>query len=246
MHYLTYYIMKIKFFIIALSVIAFKISAYAEQTENAINFSDMAKMIDFYTNADDKEKALIDSLYVDYTNENKQQQIFSICDIPFGSPRSYALDVLLNKFGSAAITSTHPAITLEKVKYAGIKFDTVHFIFQTQGENSFLSGCMFVMRAKNRSQARLHIQKLYDAISGKYNLSSKTDKNKLSTYRGGISSLWNGNWFELYTDIFRTYHDAIKIETIDYGEELKEETGFRYGVSLIYGPFIYVEEKEEF
>lgn len=79
-----------------------------------------------------------------------------------------------------------------------------------------------------------------DILSKKYDLSSFKDDNGFDLYAGGISPLWDGCWKSFLEG---KYTAAVRIDIINYDEELARSSGIKYSVRIIYGPFNYVKEE---
>ena len=61
----------------------------------------------------------------------KKEQITAIGGIPFGISREKALPVLRNKYGTEDYLSDNKDIVFKNIKYAGVDFNSVHFLFQS-------------------------------------------------------------------------------------------------------------------
>lgn len=202
-------------------------------------------IINYYSNASLEEKAVIDSLFSDFVEQQKAQQINSICGIPFGASHSDAMKVLRNKYGEPYSLSNDNHIVYKDVKYAGINFDSIHFLFQPGDLNSYFNACFFIKDAKSKSKA-IEIMDLYKEVLGKkYQLYEATDESGFKIYGGGISPLWNGDWLDYMSNISNgKYFTAIRTDVIEYDEDLgREFGGIKYGVRIIYGPYEYVKEE---
>ena len=86
-----------------------------------------------YKMASPERKNEIDSLMVDYEDFLKSKQVKSICGVEFGKSKEEVLPVLKNKFGKLSDYSEKNTITFENIKYAGIEFERVFFMFQSDG-----------------------------------------------------------------------------------------------------------------
>ncbi len=60
----------------------------------------------------------------------KKEQITAIGGIPFGISREKALPVLRNKYGTEDYLSDNKDIVFKNIKYAGVDFNSVYFLFQ--------------------------------------------------------------------------------------------------------------------
>jgi len=197
-----------------------------------------------YPTATAEQKSAIDSIWNNSVELWKSMQITSICGVPFGSSRTEATRILQNKFGEPFYLSDNNSIIYNNVKYAGLDFDSVYFLFQSDGFNSFFNACIFVKEAKNRAKAN-EISELYKHIlSEKYNLSEETDDNGFKMYAGGISPLWKGNWYDFMTNLSKgTYLIALHTDVVKYDENTVNYLGNKYAVRIIYGPYQYVKEE---
>lgn len=201
-------------------------------------------IIRYYPTATPEEKLVIDSLFSEIVEQQKAVQINSICGVSFGSSREEVGRILRNKFGEPHFISDDSRIVYENIKYAGIDFDSLYFLFQSDGYNSFLSTCIFLKDAKNKSKA-IEITELYkNILSKKYTLSEDTDFNGFKTYGGGISPLWKGDWYDFLTNLSNgKYLTAIHTDVIEFDESYVKKYGNKYSVRIIYGPFQYVTEE---
>lgn len=203
-----------------------------------------ADIIRYYPLASPEEKVVIDSLFSDLVERQKSVQITSICGVPFGASRAEAARVLRNKFGEPNYLSNDTHIVYNNVKYGGVDFGSIHFLFQSDGYNSYLNTVIFVNGAKNKSKAN-EIMELYkNLLSKKYELSEDTDALGFKNYGGGVSPLWNGNWYDFMTNLSDgSYLTAVHTDVIEYDDNLVRDFGDKYGVRIIYGPFQYVTEE---
>lgn len=201
-------------------------------------------IINYYSNASSEEKAAIDSAFFDTVEKWKTQQVNSICGIPFGSSRLDAAEVLRNKYGEPYSLSSDNHIIYKNLKYAGINFDSIHFLFQSDGLNSYLNACFFIKDTKSKQKA-IEILDLYKEVLGeKYQLLENTDESGFKIFGGGISPLWDGSWFDFVTNMVNgKSYMAIHVDVLEYEDEFVREFGNKYGVRIIYGPFEYVKEE---
>ena len=110
-------------------------------------------IIRYYPLASPEEKVAIDSLFSDLIVKQKAAQVTYICGVPFGSSRLEAARILRNKFGEPYYLSDNTHIVYNNVKYGGMDFDSVHFLFQSDGYNSYFNTCIFIKGAKNKLKA---------------------------------------------------------------------------------------------
>lgn len=202
-------------------------------------------IVRYYPLASPEEKVVIDSLFSDLVEKQKAVQVTSICGVPFGSSRLEAGRVLRNKFGEPYFLSDDSHIVYNNVKYGGMDFDSIHFLFQSDGYNSYFNTCIFIKGAKNKSKANEIMESYKRLLSKKYEpLSEDTDALGFKNYGGGISPLWNGNWYDFMTKLSDgIYLTAVHTDVIEYDENLVRDFGNKYGVRIIYGPYQYVEEE---
>lgn len=198
----------------------------------------------YYKIASPQEKQSIDSLFIDMEARSKAIQIKSICGVDFGMSRENALSILRNKYGSPMYSPNEMVLSFENIKYAGLDFETVHFLFQSDGRRSYLYSCIFVKGAKNKSEAE-EITELYRSVlSRKYELSESVTDNGFKTYGGGISPMWDGKWYTLLESLDEgKYLTALHTDVIEYESSLVRDFGNKYGVRIIYGPYEFVEEE---
>lgn len=83
----------------------------------------------------------------------KKEQITAIGGIPFGISREKALPVLRNKYGEEDYLSDNKHIVFKNIKYAGVDFNSVYFLFQSDGINSYFNACIFILNAKTKKGA---------------------------------------------------------------------------------------------
>ena len=204
----------------------------------------LADMLKYYRTASLSEKQSIDSLFMDMESKNRASQIKSICGVDFGMSREDALFILRNKYGRPLYNPNEMVISFENVKYAGVDFESVHFLFQSDGKTSHLNSCIFVKGAKDKKAAE-EITEIYRTVlSRKYDLSESVTENGFKTYGGGISPLWDGHWFTLLEGLDEgKYLTGLHTDVIEYDNSLVRQFGNKYGVRIIYGPFEFVEEE---
>ena len=171
----------------------------------------------------------------------KKEQIKGVGGILFGISKEQALPILRNKYGREEDhLSDNKDIVFKNIKYAGVDFNSVHFLFQSDGINSYFNTCIFVLNAKTKKEVVDKQKEMRNILSKKYNLSSFKDDNGFDLYAGGISPLWDGSWKSF---IEGKYTAAVRIDIINYTEELARSSGIKYSVRIIYGPFNYVKEE---
>lgn len=219
--------------------------SYAQNEDlNDLQFNEICSI---YDTAPSELKSRIDSIFTDYVNEHKAIQVKSICNVPFGSSMDEASYLLHNKFGAEMnIKLNDLTISYEDIKYAGIDFKNVYFMFQSDGIRNYFNCCIFVKPAKTKEEAAKIMELYKSVLSNKYDLVETEDAMGFKSYGGGISPLWNGHWYPLVKDINSTnpkYLVAIKTDVIEYDSTVVESFGNKYGVRMIYGPYEYVTEE---
>lgn len=141
----------------------------------------------------------------------RKDQVFSIANVDFGTSCKEAEGKLKNKFGEPYFLSSNNKLQFKNIKYGGLDFNSVFFLFQSDENNSFLNCCIFIREAKDYAQA-LDIEKEYaDILSRKYiKVVSEVDDNGNPYHYCGFSPLWDGTLqgsFEagvaIHTDIMK-------------------------------------------
>lgn len=215
------------------------------QEENDWDFKDIQKI---YKESSVKERAKLDSIFhdakldsllIEIEQTQKEQQIKHIGGIPFGISQEEARPMLNKKFGKEDYSSDKNAITFNDIRYAGVDFNSVNFLFQSDGINSYLNTCIFVIYADTEKDAIEEQEKRREILSKKYQLSCIKDNNGRDSYGGGISPLWDGHWYNLENEHLTGIHTDI----IDSNEKVKKATGINYAVRVIYGPYYYIKEE---
>lgn len=223
-------------FLIICAILPFRMTAQSELSHNTEN------KMHYYPQISLEEYTLPDSLQNKIVNKIKTEQVTSICGVPVGSSRSVAIRALRNKFGENYFQTADSTIMFENVIYGGLKFDIIIFGFQSDGFNSFLNFAVFVIHAKNKSNANEIIDSYRKLLSKRYNLVEEIDDLGFKTYVGGISPLWDGS----YQDLMRNnmdYQAAVHTDVLAYNYDAYKEFGGQFGIRLIYGPYIYVKEE---
>lgn len=181
---------------------------------------------------DGKMKELTDSL-ANYFMEIKKEQetIKEICGIPFGSSYEKTKEILNNKYGYPEYNPDRTVITYKRKTYAGIMFDAIHFLFQSDGIHSYLNGCVFILDAKSLSDAKKKQEILHKKLSEKYLMIDDTDSNGNKYYVGGYPPTQeNGVGF--------------CIDILKYDSELTSLYNHTpYAARLAYGRYNYVKEE---
>lgn len=194
---------------------------------------------EYYQYASVDERVKMDSIFQTLENNLKRQQVKNIGGISFGISREEAMELLKNKYGEPVYNPGSTVISFRNIKYAGYDFDSVHFLFQSDGTNSFFNSCIFIKEAKTQKKAVEEQENLYKVLCDKYELSKAETENGLNTYGGGISPLWDGHWYSLIDE----YYTALHTDIIQYESDLVEIYGNKYAARLIYGPYNYIKEE---
>lgn len=170
----------------------------------------------------------------------RKDQVLSIANVDFGTSYKEAERKLKRKFGEPSFLSSKNKLLFDNVKYGGLDFNSVFFIFQSDGNNSFLNGCVFLKDAKDYAQALEIEQEYADILSSKYTkVFSEVDEKGNPFHFCGFSPLWDGT-------IQGGIEAGVAIHTniMKYDEDLVKEINHSpYAVRLIYGPFNYVKEE---
>lgn len=230
-----------KHYFFTLFCISISILCHAQNTQSDMSVKDMMEY--YYKIAPEQERSKLDSLFNDLVNQCKSIQVKSICGVDFGTSKDDAEVILKNKFGTPLDYSKETVIPFENIKYAGIDFDNVYFLFQSDGNNSFFNSCVFLKQAKNKKQVKEIIETYKTALSRKYTLKEDIATNGFNIYEGGISPLWDGKWQSIIDSA--SNHEipiAFHTDVIEYDSDIVNHTGKKYGVRLIYGPFEFVNE----
>ncbi|MBR1787777.1 MAG: hypothetical protein IJ762_01110 [Bacteroidaceae bacterium] len=163
-----------------------------------------------------------DDLYV-------TQTVKEICGIPFGTSYQDAESMLKNKYGYPEYGTDPNVITYKHKKYAGITFDSIHFLFQSDGVNSYLNGCVFILDAKTEKEAKEKRELLHDILAKKYIMVDDTDENGFKYYFGGRSPISKDEV-------------GFVINILKYDKDLARLYA-PYAARLMYGTYSYVKEK---
>ena len=192
-----------------------------------------------YENSSYDERLKLDSIYRPMELMLKKHQVTNIGGISFGISRDVALELLKNKYGEPLYNPESTTISFNNVKYAGVDFTSVHFLFQSDGINSYLNSCIFVIGAKTRKDAIEKQKYLNQVLCNKYEMYKTETENEFDVFIGGISPLWDGHWHNLINE----YLGAIAIDVIQYEQYLADICGDKYGIRIVYGPYNYVKEE---
>lgn len=172
---------------------------------------------------------------IDLTNDFQEwieeQRVTEICGIKFGTSYETAQSILENKYGEAEYDYTHSkqTLTFKNKRYAGFRFDTIHFLFQSDGYRSYMNGCVFILDAYSTEEAKEKRDKLYNRLHEKYYMQERIDKNGFKYYLGGISPVDDNE-------------AAFVINVIKYDKDLAKQF-YPYSARLMYGTYDYVKEE---
>ena len=107
-------------------------------------------------------------------------------------------------------------------------FDTIYFLFESDGLRSYMNGCIFILDAETLKEAQKKQDKLREKLSEKYYLLPQKDDNKNTYYIGGYAPIGEGL--------------AFSIDIIKYDKKLAR-LYVPYAVRLMYGRYHYVKEE---
>jgi len=178
----------------------------------------------YYT--DYSEKKIREIISEEYEKEYERQTIKEICGIPFGSSYETTKEVLENKYGEPSFLSDKTKIFYPNKTYAGISFDDIIFLFQSDGYRSYLNGCVFILEAKSLSEAKEKRDLLYRRLRWKYDMKEGIGDDGIKYYYGGHSPV--------PLDGF-----GFSIEIIKY----ENRSSIPYAARLMYGRYNYVKEE---
>nr|WP_302934688.1 hypothetical protein [uncultured Prevotella sp.] len=197
------------------------------------------KVAEYYTGSIE-QKIKMDSIYQPIADMCKKRQIKSIANIPFGTSLEKAEPILRNKFGTPKKIPGKNAIIFENIKYAGYDFDYVDFSFQSDGVNTYMNSCVFIIYATSLTDAIEKEKMLANVVLRKYNMEEYKDNNGNPMHVGGYSPLWNGDWKTFNTP---EYMCAIHTYILKITGDLTIQINKPYAVRIMYGPYSYVKEE---
>ncbi len=157
-----------------------------------------------------------------------KETIKEICGIQFGTSYEKCREMLENKYGYPDYNTDITRITYKNKTYAGLTFDNIHFLFQSDGINSYFNGCVFILEANSLSEAKKKQKLLYDKLSEKYFVFSDSDENGNELYYGGNSPVDDNIGFVI---------DILKYDSNLSGIFAP------YCARLAYGRYNYVKEE---
>lgn len=178
----------------------------------------------FYT--DTMELSVWKAISEEYKRERERQTVREICGIPFGSSYEKTAEVLENKYGTSSFLSDRNTIIYDNKNYAGIYFDKILFLFQSDGYKSYLNGCVFILEASSLSDAKDKRERLYKELSWKYDMRDGVDNNGNKYYYGGNSPV-------SFLDF------GFSIDIVKY----ENRSSIPYAARLMYGRYNYVKEE---
>ena len=162
----------------------------------------------------------------------RYNQVQEICNIPFGSSYEETKRILKDKYGDYEyLQSTKDHLIFKNKKYAGVDFNTMHFLFQSDGENSYFNCAIFCIDCKSKNEAIKVKKWMHNRLSAKYSVFVNMDADGEYLSMGGLPPVISeGNLgFGVYIDIK------------DYGENGRY-LGCPFGIRVVYGPYDYVKE----
>ena len=174
-----------------------------------------------------RRKEMVDSLV---EQSKKAQTVREICSVPFGTSYERAKEMLEKKYGYPEYNPDRTVITYKNKNYAGILFDSIHFLFQSDGIRSYMNGCVFILNAKTLSEAKKKQEMLHEKLSEKYTMLDEIDRNGNKYYLGG------------YSPIPEDEGVGFTIEILKYDSELSKIFD-PYAARLAYGRYNYVKEE---
>lgn len=87
--------------------------------------------------------------YQEYERRIEQQRVSEICNVPFGCSYEKTKKILEHKYGVCESESDRTKIIYKSQTYAKILFDKIIFLFQSDGVNSYMNGCVFIQETKS-------------------------------------------------------------------------------------------------
>lgn len=157
----------------------------------------------------------------------RENLVRDVCHVPFGASYSDAKDILNNQFGSNCKCS-NDCIAYINTTYEGIKYDDVNFLFQSNGERSFLCRAVFGKDCKSLQEA-VALKRILDGkLSTRYRLYKIFDEDGIYLSVGGISPVTGDGNF------------AIRVDIIEYSQHI-QDAGIKCAVRVTFGPFDYIK-----
>lgn len=188
-----------------------------------------------------KQKAQMDSSFVEREQIIRKQQVKSILGVDFGSSYGTAKRIIQKKFGiSDDLTYTErKKLSYSNIHYAGHFFTNLYLLFQSKGTKSYFNSCIFVKEVRTLDEAKSLVKEYAEEDLKKYNLVPVNGEGENPKYMGGVSPLWNGRWYRLTMENLA----AVSVDIIEYSASAAEKTGYPYAVRIVYGPYNYVKEE---
>ena len=177
----------------------------------------------------DKKMEKATKFFTEFKTWKERQTVKEICGVPFGSSYEEAKEILENKYGSPEYNPDRTVITYKCKSYAGFVFDSILFLFQSDGIHSYLNGCIFAMDAKSLSDAKRKQEMLYKKLSDKYVMYDGTDNNGNKFYYGGFSPISDEK-------------TGFSIEILKFPSDIARYYS-PYATRLAYGRYNYVKEE---
>ena len=160
-------------------------------------------------------------------------KITEICNIPFGSTYERTKEILEEKYGDYDyLYSKKDDIIYKHKKYAGVDFDSMHFLFQSDGIRSYFNAAIFCIDCKSKAEPVRMKKMLHEKLSKRYSGFMELDEGDEYLSLGGLPPVPSE----------RDMGFGVHIDIKDYGHDGKV-LGSPYGVRLIYGPYDYVKEE---
>lgn len=145
----------------------------------------------------------------------------SVCGVDFGSTYEQAESILEKQFGQKYYKySNDLKMCFRDKSYGGVNWSSISFLFQNNGERTFMNRCTFVSTCKTLAEA----EKMRDSIKQKFGAKDDFPKqfnHQYLAYIGGVSPV-DGKRF------------GYTIDIIKYQDET-------FGVRLDYGPYDYIK-----
>ena len=181
----------------------------------------------FAQNEENRDSVTISKFF----KELQAQRVTEICGVKFGTSYEDAKRILENKYGEAEYDYKHSkeSLTFANKTYAGISFDTILFLFQSDGYRTYMNGCVFAIDSNTAEDAKEKRELLYNRLSGKYYMDDSIDKNGFKYYIGGFSPI-NEN------------DAAFSIDIVKYDADVAKKYN-PYAARLMYGRYNYVKEE---
>jgi len=163
----------------------------------------------------------------------KYNMVTEICNIPFGSTYEETKRILTEKYGDYDyLYSTKDDLIFKNKKYAGVDFDSMHFMFQSDSERSYFNGAFLCINCKSKAEAIRTKKRMHDMLSKRYSAFVNMDGDDVYLSMGGLSPVISE----------KNYGFGVSIDIKDYGRD-GQVLGTPYGVRIMYGPYEYVKEE---